>query len=69
MEKISNNNKEYLTKLVADFQSGDESAFGEIYHIISDKLFRYAVYWTQDTTNAEDLLQDAMIEIIKSIKT
>ena len=69
MEKTSNNNKEYLIKRVAEFQNGDESAFGEIYHIIGDKLFRNAMYFTKDLTNAEDLLQDTMLEIIKSIKT
>ena len=69
MEKLSNNNKEYLTKCVTEFQNGDESAFGEIYHIISDKLLRYAMYWTGNPTDAEDLFQNTMIEIIKSIKT
>ena len=68
MKKTTNYNKEYLTKRVADFQNGDESAFGDIYHIISDKLFRYAMYWTKDSTNAEDLFQDSMLEIIKSIR-
>ena len=68
MKKTTTDTKEYLTKCVADFQNGDESAFGDIYHIISDKLFRYAMYWTKDSTNAEDLFQDSMLEIIKSIR-
>ena len=59
--------KENLTMQVTAFQNGDEAAFGEIYPMISDKLLQYAMVMTGDPMEAEDLLQDTMIEVIRSI--
>lgn len=62
-------NKEYLTKQVIAYQNGDEAAFGQIYSLISDKLFRHAMVMMKNRSEAEDLLQDTMIQIVKSIGT
>ena len=67
MKESINTNKAYLTKKVEAFRNGDESAFGDVYHLIADKLLRYAMVMTKDHMEAEDLLQDTMVEIVKSI--
>ena len=61
--------KEYLTMQVTEFQKGSVSAFERIYPMISGKLLRYATVVTGDLAEAEDLLQDTMMEVCKSIGT
>ncbi len=67
MESRTTDSKARLTQQVAAFQNGDQAAFGKIYGMIGDKMLRYAMVMTQNHEDAEDLFQETMIEVIRSV--
>jgi len=48
-------------KLLEQAKNGDTRAFGEIYDLFADRLFRYIRFKIQDNAQAEDILQEAFI--------
>ena len=67
MSNDSRIDRELLMEQVIAYQNGDEDAFGIIYSMVGDRLFRYAMVMTGDRMEAEDLLQDTLVQIIRSI--
>lgn len=57
-------------QLIALAKRGDAEAVGELYDKYVDAIYRY-FYWQtgRDPQTAEDLTQDAFIQLAKSIKT
>ncbi len=57
-------------QLIALAKGGDAEAVGELYDKYVDAIYRY-FYWQtgRDPQTAEDLTQDAFIQLAKSIKT
>jgi RNA polymerase sigma-70 factor, ECF subfamily len=45
------------------YARGDDAAFGEVYDAIAPKLRAYLVRRTRDTTSADDLLQQTLLQI------
>ncbi|MBQ1407797.1 MAG: sigma-70 family RNA polymerase sigma factor [Eubacterium sp.] len=59
--------KARLTQAVVRYQAGDQAAFNDIYELTNANLFIYAKSLMKDPTRAEDLLQNAYIDILGSI--
>ncbi len=62
-------NKERLAQLVTQLQSGDKSAFSEIYKLTSPKAFYVAFEITKNEQDAEDILQESYITALDKIAT
>lgn len=62
-------NRERLTQLVAQLQSGDQSVFSEIYKLTSPKAFFVAFEITKNNQDAEDILQESYITALDKIAT
>lgn len=62
-------NKERLAQLVTQLQSGDQSAFSEIYKLTSPKAFYVAFEITKNEQDAEDILQESYITALDKIST
>jgi RNA polymerase sigma-70 factor (ECF subfamily) len=56
-----------LIKLVVKAESGDYEAFGELYRIYLDCIFRYVVYQIKDRMTAEDITEEIFIKAWKAI--
>lgn len=61
--------RERLAQLVAGLQSGDQSAFNEIYKLTSPKAFFVAFEITKNNQDAEDILQESYITALDKIST
>lgn len=48
-------------------QSGDSSAFGELYALYAKELYRYARAILRDAHTAEDAVQEAFIKVYKNL--
>lgn len=60
-------NKERLTQKVIAFAEGDNDAFSDIYEMTKNNFFAYALFLAEDQNSAEEILQDAYMNIIQSI--
>jgi RNA polymerase sigma-70 factor (ECF subfamily) len=45
------------------YAAGDDTAFGEVYDSLAPRLYGYLLRQTRDATRAEDLLQQALLQI------
>lgn len=59
--------KEKLTQKAIAFTEGDNEAFSDIYEMTKNNFFAYALFLTKDQNSAEEVLQDAYMNIIQSI--
>ena len=59
-------NKENL-KLIELSKKGDAHAFSQLYSMYSNELYRYALYMTGNTQDAEDAVQEAVISAWRSV--
>lgn len=55
-------------KLVEQCLQGDDSAFEEIYKMLSPKMYTVSLRYTQNDFDAQDVLQDAFIRIYNNLK-
>lgn len=55
-----------LENLIADIANGDREALSEIYERLGRMIFSIAVGITERKADAEDALQETMIDIVKS---
>lgn len=55
--------------LIKQAVAGDRTAFGEIYTLYLDAIYRYIYYRVGDTHDAEDLTEQVFLKAWKSIKT
>lgn len=59
-------NEENL-KLIELSKKGDAHAFSQLYSMYSNELYRYALYITGNTQDAEDAVQEAVISAWRSV--
>jgi len=57
------------TLLIERSKVGDCSAFGELYSQYATEIYRFALYMTGNTEDAEDAVQEALLSAWKSIHT
>ncbi len=55
--------------LVKRAASGDSEAFGELYSVYFDRIYRYVVYQLRDKMTAEDVTEESFIKAWKAIDT
>lgn len=56
-----------MTALVSQARQGDADAFGRLYEMVYQDLFRYAVYCLGSTQEAEDAVQETALEAFRGI--
>lgn len=60
-------NKQRIAELVAKIQSGDNSAFDELYKLTSERAYFVALEFTKNNQDAEDILQESYIKALSKI--
>lgn len=60
--------KQRIAELVGKIQSGDDSAFDELYKLTSDRAYFVALEFTKNSQDAEDILQESYIKALSKIK-
>ncbi|MFH1235742.1 MAG: RNA polymerase sigma factor [Parcubacteria group bacterium] len=61
------NSIEHINELVRGAQGGDEDSLGCLYELLSDRVYRYIVMRVSHRETAEDLMQTAFLEMIRSL--
>ena len=57
------------TELVEHAKQGDSTSFGELYALYSRDLYRFAYYYLGIGSEAEDAVQEAMIDAFRGISS
>lgn len=60
--------KQRIAELVRKVQSGDNSAFEELYRLTSKRAFFVALHFTKNDDDAEDILQESYVKALSKIK-
>lgn len=60
-------NNEVLQGFIDEARAGDEDAFRDLYNLLSGQLFSYALSHTKGRDEAMDVVQDAFVELWKSL--
>ena len=58
-----------ITRLVKSAVGGDGEAFGELYGIYLDRIYRYVFYQVRDKMVAEDITEDVFVKAWKAINS
>ena len=58
-----------IIRLVDKAAGGDFDAFGELYGIYLDRIYRYVRYQVKDTMTAEDITEDVFVKAWKAIRS
>jgi len=58
-----------ITKLVASAASGNFEAFGKLYHIYVEQIYRYVFYQVRDKMTAEDITEDVFVRALDKIQS
>lgn len=58
-----------VNELIRSARHGDAEAFGELYSIYSNEMYRYACIVVGNPDAAQDAVSDAVLEAFKGIKT
>jgi len=58
-----------ITKLVASAASGNFEAFGKLYHIYVEQIYRYVFYQVKDKMTAEDITEDVFVKALDKIQS
>ena len=61
------NSIEYINELVRGAQGGDENSLGRLYELLSVRVYRYLITRVSHRETAEDLMQTAFLEMIRSL--
>jgi len=56
-------------ELVAKVKSGDSEAFGQIYDVFAQRIFRYIRVKVQNRPEAEDILQEVFVKAYRGLDT
>jgi len=56
-----------ITRLVEGAAGGDFEAFGELYNVYLDRIYRYVLYQVKDKMTAEDLIEEIFVKAWKAI--
>lgn len=62
-------NKSEVARLVERAVGGDFEAFGQLYSIHLDRIYRYVFYYIKDGMAAEDVTEDVFVKAWKAIKS
>lgn len=58
-----------VTILIDRTASGDAEAFGELYNIFVERIYRYLFYQVRDKMTAEDILQETFVKVWRAIRS
>jgi RNA polymerase sigma-70 factor, ECF subfamily len=58
-----------IAKLIQEARQGNSAAFGEIYDLFADRIFRYIRLKVQDPSQAEDILQEVFVKSWQGLPT
>lgn len=58
-----------ITKLVERAADGNLEAFGKLYHIYIEQIYRYVFYQVKDKMTAEDITSDVFVKALDKIKS
>ena len=61
--------KPEITRLVELAAAGNFEAFGKLYHIYAEKIYRYVYYQVKDKMTAEDITADVFLKALEAIKS
>ena len=56
-----------IAAIVRQAQNGEAAAFGQLYEIYSDRVFRYIAYRVDSDADAEDITEDVFIRMLEAI--
>lgn len=59
--------KNDLRKLIVEAQTGNSKAFATVYSFYADDLYRFALWYTGKSADAEDAVQEAVLIAFKNI--
>lgn len=59
--------KNDLEKLIREAQTGNSKAFAAVYSFYANDLYRFALYYTGKSADAEDSVQEAVLIAFKNI--
>ncbi len=62
-------NQYKVARLVKRATGGDLEAFGELYSIYLDRIYRYVFYQIKDKMTAEDITEEVFVKAWKAIKS
>jgi RNA polymerase sigma-70 factor (ECF subfamily) len=68
-EKATASFNAQAVELVKDAANGDVEAFGQLYDLYLDKIFRYVYYHVPERMAAEDISQEVFVRAWKAIKS
>lgn len=60
---------DHLSKLITKAQKGDQDAFGQIYNLFYNRIFRYCKFNSKNTSIAQDICQETFLKAWKSLPT
>ena len=66
---IMNGTRKTMQALVERVQKGDKNAFGEIYDLLLDKIYRFIFFRVGNKEDAEDLTENVFVKIWKNISS
>lgn len=66
---VRDSNLSEITGLVDKAADGDFEAFGKLYGIYLDRIYRYALYQVKDKMVAEDIAEEAFVKAWKAIRS
>ena len=58
-----------INELVEKARAGDQQAFGQLYDIFADRIFKFISIKVSDSFQAEDVLQDTFVKAWKGLHT
>ena len=61
--------KNDLTKIIREAQTGHSKAFATVYSFYANDLYRFALWYTGKSADAEDAVQEAILIAFKNIAT
>ena len=64
-----NGTRKTMQALVERVQKGDKNAFGEIYDLLLDKIYRFIFFRVGSKEDAEDLTENVFVKIWKNISS
>ena len=56
-----------VAAIVRQAQNGEAEAFGQLYEMYSDRVFRYVAYRVNSDADAEDITEDVFIRMLEAI--
>ena len=56
-------------KLISAAKNGDTQAFAALYGMYADQLYRFALWYMHNTHDAEDAVQDAVVQAFRNVSS